>query len=305
MYLSKTLSDNLFVFQYPSKKTDQSLDKSEVVKSCVKPINQEVKIDYALDTASHHYDAFKGEQFAIAADGKDSRNERMSFRSGTMDRQTYVSTTPIDNVNRYIVGYLQDREVHATLVKGVVQLRPSFSYFDKSDTRKKAEQKAENESDVDEDEPKQVTVKFARNDNDRGKKLREKSYSYLTQKSADEPWCETMWYPKDSIQAQLERQKLFATSNEKTGHALSLSNNDYIESLIPAERSISSLDALLPPRVVAMSKLKGLPLCDQIRHVLKDGEIYLFDFCFRSSKEKYFQTFSCVHSQSCAIRKAM
>lgn len=36
----------------------------------MKPVNQEMKIEYKLDTASTHYDAFKGEQLAIAADGK-------------------------------------------------------------------------------------------------------------------------------------------------------------------------------------------------------------------------------------------
>lgn len=41
-----------------------------MVKSCIKPLNQDVKIDYALSTSSIHYDAFKGEQFAIAADGQ-------------------------------------------------------------------------------------------------------------------------------------------------------------------------------------------------------------------------------------------
>lgn len=272
MYLSKQLADNLFVFQYPSKRLEQSLEDEEVVKSCVKPIHQEVKVDFALDTASLHYDAFKGEQFAIAADGKEQRNEKISFRSGTMDRQSFVSTKPMDNVSKYIVGYLHEKEIHATIVKGVVQMRPSFSYFDKSDTRKKAEQKLDNESDADDDEPKQVTVKFARNDTDRLKKAREKSYNYLTQKSADEPWCETMWYPPDSIHAQLERQKLFATSNQATGHSLSLTSNEYVDTLIPAERTISNLDAILPPRVISMSKLKGLPLTDQVRNILKDGK---------------------------------
>lgn len=41
-----------------------------ILKSYVKPINQEIKVEYKLDTASRHYDAFKGEQLAIAADGK-------------------------------------------------------------------------------------------------------------------------------------------------------------------------------------------------------------------------------------------
>lgn len=272
MYLSKQLASNLFVFQYPSKRLEQTLEGSEVVKSCVKPIHQEVKVDYALDTASLHYDAFKGEQFAIAADGKDQRGDKISFRSGTMDRQSFVSTKPMDNVSKYIVGYLADKEIHATIVKGVVQMRPSFSYFDKSDTRKKAEQKFDNESDADEDEPKQVTVKFARNDSDRLKKAREKSYNYLSQKSADEPWCETMWYPPDSTRADIERQKLFATSTQATGHSLSLTSREYVDTLIPAEKTISNLDAILPPRVISMLKLKGLPLTDQVRNILKDGE---------------------------------
>lgn len=262
----------MFVFQYPTKSSSQNLDNSEVVKSCVKPMNQEVKVDFALDTGSKHYDAFKGEQFAIAADGKDRRADHsMSFRSGTMDRQSFVSTRPMENVSKYIVGYMQDREIHLSVVKGIVQMRPNFSYFDKSDSRKKAEQKAENESDADEEEPKQVTVKFARTDNDKAKRMKEKSYSYLAQKSAEEPWCETMWYPKDSVQAQLERQKMFAMSSESTGHSLSLTSKEYIEALIPAEQSVSSLDVLLPSRVISLSKLKGLPVAEQIQHILIDG----------------------------------
>lgn len=74
VYLSKTLANNLFVFQYPIKKIDVNLNDAEVVRTCVKPLNEEVKIDFKLDTASNHYDAFKGEQLAIAVDGKVMRN---------------------------------------------------------------------------------------------------------------------------------------------------------------------------------------------------------------------------------------
>lgn len=70
MYLSKTLADNLFVLQYPTKKIDADPNESMVLRTSVKPMNQEIKIAYKLDTASRHYDAFKGEQLAIAADGK-------------------------------------------------------------------------------------------------------------------------------------------------------------------------------------------------------------------------------------------
>lgn len=33
-------------------------------------MNEIVKIDYKLNTASHNYDSFKGEQFAKSADGQ-------------------------------------------------------------------------------------------------------------------------------------------------------------------------------------------------------------------------------------------
>lgn len=44
-------------------------------------------------------------------------------------------------------------------------------------------------------------------------------------------WCETMWHDKCSVAAEIECQKLFATSNESTGHALSQPIEEYIEIL--------------------------------------------------------------------------
>lgn len=180
----------------------------------------------------------------------------------------------MDNVKKYIVGYFRDKEVHASLIKGVIQMRPNFSHFDKSDKRKKAEQKADQESDVEDEEPKQITVKFARIENDRLRKAREKSYNYWSQKSAEEPWCETLWHPTDSRNSELERQKLFSSSTQST-HVFSLSNNEYIEKLIPAETEFSNLDALLPQAVISAAKLKLLPLTGQIQQILIDGKCHL------------------------------
>lgn len=205
------------------------------------------------------------------------RNERMSYASGTMDHQTYVSTKSMENSKRYIVGYLTNyhdkgKEMHLSLVNGIIQMRPSFSHFDKSESRRIAEQKAEQESDVEEDEPKHITVKFARTETDRTRKAREKSFNYLLKRSEDEPWCETEWCAQDTIQAQLERQKLFSTSDESTGHALSLPSNEYVEILIPAERDFSNAEPTTSSSVYSMSKLKTFPLPDQIRQILKDGK---------------------------------
>lgn len=212
----------------------------------------------------------------------------MSYASGTMDYQTYISTKSMENPKRYIVGYLTNyhdkgKEMHLSLVNGIIQMRPSFSHFDKSESRRIAEQKAEQESDVEEEEPKHVTVKFARTETDRTRKAREKSFNYLQKRSDDEPWCETEWCGHDTLQAQLERQKLFSTSDESTGHALSLPSNEYVEILIPAERDFNNVDSTVSTSVYSLSKLKTFPLPDQIRQILKDGKCLIREKLFHLS----------------------
>lgn len=275
LYLSKNLADKLYVLQYPTKRHNDNNDV--VARASVKPLNQEISIDYALDTASRHYDAFKGEQLAITADGKDGRTDKATFSSGTMDRQTYVGTKSVDNCSRYVVGYLNEchergKEIHLSIVKSLLQMRPSFAHFDKADTRKKAEQKTEQESDTEEEEPKQVTVKFARTETDRTRKAREKSFNYLSKRSAEEAWCEASWHGRHSMQAQLERQKMFCGTDETTGHTLSLSNAEYLEALIPAERDYSNGDEAVPMHIASLGKLKTLPLNDQLKQILVNGK---------------------------------
>lgn len=306
MHLSKTLADNLYLLQYPVKSASTTIDDGRVVNCCVKPINQQVrrtkrfaqlmdqrmiyyflrsiqiKIDYALDTASPNYDAFKGEQLALAADGKHrDKNQKPTFRTGTMDKQSFLSTKPIEDVSRYMVCVLQEGEIHATPLKGIVAMRQMFSYFDKQDQRTKAEQKAEQDADGggEEEELTQVTVKFARPENEKLRKAREKSFNYLTKIEAEEPWCETFWHEKQSSAAEHERQKLFcgATGTGRGGTsadvaALNVRPAEYMDLLISKEKTDRNIDSLLPSRVVCLHKLKQLTLIEQLKVILADGK---------------------------------
>lgn len=90
----------------------------------MKPVNQQIKIDFAIDTSSRHYDSFKGEQLAIMADGKEKKEkERPTFQTGTLDKQTFISSKPVDNANaeRFVIGMTQERdnqkEVHLVPIK--------------------------------------------------------------------------------------------------------------------------------------------------------------------------------------------
>lgn len=196
----------------------------------------------------------------------------------------------MENINKYVLGILHKEdnrnEIHAVPLTGILQMRPSFSYFDKSDKRQKAEQKAENEADMDEEEPTQITVKFARQENENVRKAREKSFNFLSKKFADEAWCETMWYTRDSHQAELERQKLFTAMNQPSDQSLCLTNEDYLKSLIPPERSKIDIDSLLPTNVISMTKLKQLSLSDQIRVILTDVKVVRFDYLMAILSDK-------------------
>ncbi|XP_041770991.1 DNA-directed RNA polymerase III subunit RPC5 [Anopheles merus] len=281
VHLSKALAENLYVLQYPVKSATATFDDGRVVNCCVKPINQQIKVDYALDTASRHYDAFKGEQFALAADGKQrDKTQKLTFRSGTMDKQSFLSAKPIEDVGRYLVCVMQDGEMHATPLKGIVAMRQMFSYFDKQDTRTKAEQKAERDADgaADDEELTQVTVKFA--ENERMRKAREKSFNYLSEMEAEEPWCETFWHEKTSSTAELEKQKLFSgTGAGGSGRlasdnaALNVRPAEYMELLISKEKTDRNIDSLLPSKVVCMHKLNHLPLEDQLKVLLTDAKV--------------------------------
>ncbi|XP_067646956.1 DNA-directed RNA polymerase III subunit RPC5 [Eurosta solidaginis] len=278
VYLSKNLQENLYLFQYPTKTQISNFDNAAVVNCCVKPVNQEVKVDFALNTESQFYDRFKGEAFALASDGKGQlKGERPTYKRGIMDKQAFTSSRSLDNVDKYVVGILSDKELHLTPLANILQLRPSFSHFDKEDKRIKAEQKALNDED-DEEELQQVTVKFAKSGvgNKKTKTKEKLGYANYVKRSNEESWCETYWHPRISPTAELERQKLFAT-NQQINLALGLDSHKYVRKLLPDDGKDLGIDAVLPPKVISKSRLKSMPLVDQLKVILKDVRMMSFE----------------------------
>ncbi|XP_059615952.1 DNA-directed RNA polymerase III subunit RPC5 [Phlebotomus argentipes] len=272
VYLSKSLAENLYVFQFSTREGHYTIDCNDVVNCCVKPHNQQVKVDFGLDTNSRNYDNFKGSQLAIGADGKHpSKGDRPSYPDGTMDKMSFMSSKALQNSGNYVIGVMQDREVHTTPLNGILQMRPSFSYFDKQDARRRAEQKTESELEAEEEELKQITVKFARSsDSEKAKKAREKTFDFLAAREAEEPWCEAFWHPNQSAAVELEKQRLFCTKTTPTGHTLASTSRDYVKALIPPERHDKSVESIVPSGIVSLYKLKDLGLQEQIKNILID-----------------------------------
>ncbi|XP_013199814.2 DNA-directed RNA polymerase III subunit RPC5 [Amyelois transitella] len=273
VYLSQALAENLYIYQYPVRPANRDWKNVQVVNASIKPKNKLVRLEVGLDTTSDKFSDSKGEQIAINTDGyqesirhvKD-KDKSQYFRNGIMDKIVYESSTPCTETKHYAVAILQDKEIHCTPIQGIVQMRPSYSYYDKQDKNKHDKNKAE-DSDEEEKEPEaqQVTVKFARQETEVAKKAREKSYEALSHKVLGEPWYDAMWRHSDSDQADLERLKLFS-ANTSGGSSLGLRPREYVRALVPP-----------PPADEAGVAAAGTPpLGEQIRELLINAKMLTF-----------------------------
>ena len=170
VFLSKSV--NCYMFQYPVRPASMTYDDSAVMKARFRPNNQQVQLEMRLNTQSENYDKSKGEQIALNTDGSGGNaTEGNYFQSRMMDKQMLmgqsVETRGSQGGSRYAVARMVNGKLHLTGVKGVLQLRPSLGYMDKSDKTARAEGRLR---DTDPDEPEEeeerkpqaVTVKFSR-----------------------------------------------------------------------------------------------------------------------------------------------
>ena len=156
VFLSK--AGNCYLYQYPVRPGHMTYDGSHVIKARFRPVNQQAQLELAINTKSENYDESKGEQIALNTDGPAAGSNKY-FQSSKMDKQLLTGTSPLASTGRYALAILDNEELHLTPVKGVLQLRPSLGYMDKSD--KMARNSGDN-VDEEEDKPQAVTVRFTK-----------------------------------------------------------------------------------------------------------------------------------------------
>ncbi|XP_076234068.1 RNA polymerase III subunit E [Calliopsis andreniformis] len=279
VFLSKTLADKLFIFQYPVRPAREGYDNATFLKSSIKPENQEVLIEVAIDTHNVNYDHSKGEQIAINADGDpktDQDDEEKAFDSNLMDKTVLQSSRALPNCSNYAVGIFQDGELHVTPLRGVIQMRPQFNYLDKSDKRVREEAKNMGEEyDEEEEGPKQVNVTFARQKPEFMKKMQEQSFQHHAQKSLEERWIHTNYMAANSTTAELTRLEMFCSATDETVNTLNLSNQQYLDLLAPRVKEDEYTKTEVS-NCTSLNYIRTLPLLDQIRILLKDAKVISF-----------------------------
>lgn len=166
-------------------------------------------------------------------------------------------------------------------------MRQNFVHLSKAEKRSNQAQKVDNDSDDEMEDLKQVTVKFARTgDADKIKKAKERSYHYISQIGADEPWCETLIHSKTSKQADIERRKISEIPSS-SDYFMNIPDNEYFSQLLSDKLSFEAVEIVneedpakpinLQGPPLSKQKIRKLQLIDQIKIILKDAKVLSFE----------------------------
>uniref|UniRef100_A0A131Z0A4 DNA-directed RNA polymerase III subunit RPC5 n=1 Tax=Rhipicephalus appendiculatus TaxID=34631 RepID=A0A131Z0A4_RHIAP len=275
VYISKALANNLYLLQYPHRPVGRSYNEERCVAARVKPKQQKVELEFALDTRDASYDRLRGEQLAANADGGGDRatDQKQIFKSSMMDKQLLTSTKSTSSAETYAVGILRPGELHLSPLSAILQMNPSFPYLDQSDKKAKAAEAAM-EEDEDVDEPKAVTVRFANQETDRAKKAREKSFRFIHQKQESEPWMEATFHNFGSEMSGVERAMLICPQMDRDESELPKTLPDYFKDLVVDDTNTKT--STKGSREISMHTLSKLPIQDQIKAVLMSAKVTNF-----------------------------
>ncbi|NXQ27224.1 RPC5 polymerase, partial [Alaudala cheleensis] len=240
VFLARSLLEKLYLFQYPIRPASMTYDDVTHLSAKIKPKQQKVELEMAIDTLNPNYCRSKGEQIALNVDGT-CTDETSTYSSKLMDKQTFCSSQAASNVSRYAAAVYKKGELHLTPLHGILQLRPSFTYLDKADAkhreREAANEGGDSSQDEAEDDVKQITVRFSRPETEQARQRRVQSYEFLQKRQAEEHWVHLHYYGLKDSRSEHERQYLFSQ-----GHGLA-ENTELIKS--PSEY----LMMLMPPSV--------------------------------------------------------
>ncbi|NXX80343.1 RPC5 polymerase, partial [Urocolius indicus] len=280
VFLARSLLEKLYLFQYPIRPASMTYDDVTHLSAKIKPKQQKVELEMAIDTLNPNYCRSKGEQIALNVDGT-CTDETSTYSSKLMDKQTFCSSQAASNVSRYAAAVYKKGELHLTPLHGILQLRPSFTYLDKADAkhreREAANEGGDSSQDEAEDDVKQITVRFSRPESEQARQRRVQSYEFLQKRQAEEHWVHLHYYGLKDSRSEHERQYLFSQ-----GHGLAenteliKSPSEYLMMLMPPSVEEENDKPVAPSNVLSMAQLRTLPLADQIKILMKNVKVMPF-----------------------------
>ncbi|CAG5904359.1 unnamed protein product [Menidia menidia] len=280
VYLAKSLADKLYLFQYPVRPATMTYDDVNHLSAKIKPKQQRVELEMAINTMSPNYCRSKGEQIALNVDGT-SYEETNTYSAKMMDKQTFSSIQATTNTSRYAAAVFRKGELHITPLTGILQLRPSFSYLDKADNktreREAANEGGDSSQDEAEEEVKAITVRFARPESEQARQRRIQSYEFLQKKQAEEPWIHLQYHGVKDGRSEHEKQYLYCQSGDGSDNSeLVKTPKEYLDMLMPPLEEEKVVKPVGPSNVLSMAQLRTLPLGEQVKTLMKNVKVMPF-----------------------------
>ncbi|XP_073916325.1 DNA-directed RNA polymerase III subunit RPC5 isoform X2 [Castor canadensis] len=275
--------DDPVVQEYPVRPASMTYDDIPHLSARIKPRQQKVELEMAIDTLNPNYCRSKGEQIALNVDGA-CADETSTYSSKLMDKQTFCSSQTTSNTSRYAAALYRQGELHLTPLHGILQLRPSFSYLDKADAKHREREAANEAGDSSQDEAeedvKQITVRFSRPESEQARQRRVQSYEFLQKRQAEEPWVQLHYcglrVSQDS-RSEHERQYLLCQGSSGVENTeLVKSPSEYLMMLMPPSQEEEKDKPVAPSNILSMAQLRTLPLADQIKILMKNVKVMPF-----------------------------
>ncbi|KAG1935688.1 DNA-directed RNA polymerase III subunit RPC5 [Pimephales promelas] len=280
VYLARSLVEKLYLFQYPVRPATMSYDNATHLTARIKPKQQKVELEVAMDTMSPNYCRSKGEQIALNVDGTTSEDTNV-YSTKMMDKQAFSSIQATTNTSRYAAAVFHKGELHLTPLQGILQMRPSFTYLDKADTKHREREAANEAGDSSQDEAeedvKQITVRFSRPESEQARQRRIQSYEFLQKKQAEEPWVHLHYHGLKDGRSEHERQYLYCQAMDTTENTeLVKTPKEYLSMLMPPLAEEKVVKPTGPSNVLSMAQLRTLPLGDQVKTLMKNVKVMPF-----------------------------
>uniref|UniRef100_A0A8C6USM2 Polymerase (RNA) III (DNA directed) polypeptide E n=1 Tax=Neogobius melanostomus TaxID=47308 RepID=A0A8C6USM2_9GOBI len=266
--------------QYPVRPSTMNYDDVNHLAAKIKPKQQRLELEMAMDTMSPNYCRSKGEQIALNVDGT-TYDESNTYSVKMMDKQTFSSIQATTNTSRYAAAVFRKGELHITPLTGILQMRPSFSYLDKADGKTR-EREAENEGgdssqDEAEEDAKAITVRFARPESEQARQRRIQSYEFLQKKHAEEPWVHLRYHGLKDSRSEHERQYMYCQSVDSSQNSeLVKTPKEYLTMLMPPQTEEKIVQPAGPSNVLSMAQLRTLPLAEQIKTLMRNVKLMPF-----------------------------
>uniref|UniRef100_A0A8D3D1B0 DNA-directed RNA polymerase III subunit RPC5 C-terminal domain-containing protein n=1 Tax=Scophthalmus maximus TaxID=52904 RepID=A0A8D3D1B0_SCOMX len=270
----------VFPTQYPVRPSNMTYDDVNHLAAKIKPKQQRVELEMAMNTTSPNYCRSKGEQIALNVDGT-TFDETSTYSVKMMDKQTFSSIQATTNTSRYAAAVFRKGELHVTPLTGILQMRPSFSYLDKADNktreREAANEGGDSSQDEAEEEAKAITVRFARPESEQARQRRIQSYEFIQRKQAEEPWVHLHYHSVTDSRSEHEKQYLFCQSVDASENSeLVKTPKEYLAMLMPPLAEEKVAKPVGPSNVLSMAQLRTLPLGEQVKTLMKNVKVMPF-----------------------------